>query len=441
MAFLRDVWNFDNSKNPSLFYNKFLPLNNFFDSNLATPEILKNMQIEVLKKSYLNKGKTYETLNNFLKKLMGDSQGTEDDLFAKLVQGINKGLDEFRARENKENKNWIQDKKNGIYYKQLDDIILELNTLVNSVSGEQGIPAPSLDRIKNAIGSHNKEDFIAAKGDFLEEIGTWIMIRAGLQGFTTGAWKAADSFFDETVQNSIIEDCMGLLFSDMPSSFFNGGNGNFLSVKIANYNQKSTQNKIKANKQLQNWVNSIKALNGVKVIDGEVIIGSNISSPEEFVRLMRLIDNNPSEEISLSVSLSSNLYNEINKLTTNIQAKSNVERHLTNNGLRSLYHMDPKDKYFNQLTNFNQTYPVKSNTAVTEEEKEMPYEGFAAYVNYNLSKNINNTIYGRNEFYLTVEGFADLATLMQKRGFYIRIEDSIISYNKFLNNSFKTIYS
>lgn len=440
MAFLRDVWNFDNSKNPSLFYNKFLPLNDFFDSTLASPEILKNLQIQTLRKSYLNKGKTYETLNIFLKELMGNSQGTEDDLFAKLVQGINKGLDEFRSAENKENKNWTQDKKNGIYYKQLDDILLELNNLVNSISGD-GIPAPSLDRIKNAIGSHNKMEFIAAKGQFLEDIGTWIMIRAGLQGFTTGAWKAADAFFDETAQNSIIEDCMGLLFSNMPSSFSNGGVGNFISVKIANYNQKTTQNKAKANKQLQEWVNSIKSLNGAQVIDGEVTIGSNISSPEEFARLMRLIDNNPSENVSLFVTLSNNLYNEINKLTTNIQAKSNVERHLTNNGLRSLYHMDPKDKYFNQLVNFNKTYPVKSQSAVTEGEKEMPYDGFAAYVNYNLSKNINNTIYGRNEFYLTVEGFADLATLMEKRGFYIRIEDSILSYNKFLNNSFKTIYS
>ena len=58
----------------------------------------------------------------------------------------------------------------------------------------------------------------------------------------------------------------------------------------------------------------------------------------------------------------------------------------------------------------------------------------------NVSKNIKDTVYARNEFYITKEGFSDLATLMQKRGFYIRLKYSAMSYNRFLQNGFETIY-
>ena len=156
---------------------------------------------------------------------------------------------------------------------------------------------------------------------------------------------------------------------------------------------------------------------------------------------MRLINNNPSKDVGISVSLSDNLYQEIQKLSVNIQAKSNIERHLANAGNRSLYHINNNDKYYNQLLSFSETKPVVDKTAVSEKEQNTPYEIFSAYVNYNLSKNINNTVYGRNEYYITMEGFTDLATLMEKRGFYIRIADAQLSYRQFLKNSFRTIYN
>lgn len=436
MAFLRDLWNFDKDNNPSLFYGKLSSLNEFYDITKASPTILKNLQIQQLKNLYSLKGQGYTQLNNFLQELLGSSQATDDDLFARLTNGINKGLDEFRGAENKINKNWIQDKKNGIYYKELDDIIAELNLLVNQITGENGIPAPSLDRIKNAIKNHKKQDFIQAKGDFLEEIGTWIMARAGLAGFTTGAWQAEDKFFGEDFETSIIEDAMGLLKLDQ--QFTNNSLDNFLKVKIVGYSRMSSKNQKKANKQLQKWIDSVQELNGVQAANGEVQIGVGMSSTNDFIQWMSLI-NNSNPNINLSISLNTNLYEQIRQLSVNIQGKSNIERHLANKGKRSLFKIKNGIEY-QQLVAFSQTDPVIKRTAVSDEEFNKQYKEFVAYANYNLSKNIKDTVYARNEFYITKEGFSDLATLMQKRGFYIRLKDSTMSYKRFLQNGFETIY-
>lgn len=433
MALLKDLWNFDQSLSQPLFYGSFKTLNDFYNTSGATPEILKNLQVEALRKAYGNKA-AYAQLNQFLQEMMGSKQGTEEDLFAKLVQGINKGLDEFRKNANKENPEW---NKKG-YYDELDNIVQEINSIVDQASGEPGIPAPSLDAIKHAVGYHSYSDFIAAKGQYLEDIGKWVMQRAGLAGFQTGAWQATDMFFGETAQASIIEDAMGLLLDGVQD--FEQPLGNFLTVKAKGYNQAKKPQQQAIDKKLQDWVNSVKELNGLTVLNGRVQIGSNISSPAEFARLVRLIENNPSADVAISISLSDNLYQEIQKMTVNIQAKSNVERHLANAGNRSLYHMDPSDGYYSKWLAFSNTDPVVNQTAVTDSEQNTQYEEFAAYVNYNLSKNINNTVYGRNEYYLTSEGFTDLATLMEQRGFYIRIANNTLSYMQFLANSFKTIY-
>ena len=100
MALLREFWNFDQTKNPSLFYKKFESLNSFFESTKASPENLYNTQKQVLIAAYSGK-EPYKQLNQFLKDVLGDKQGTEEDLFARLVKGINEGLDAFRSRENK----------------------------------------------------------------------------------------------------------------------------------------------------------------------------------------------------------------------------------------------------------------------------------------------------------------------------------------------------
>ena len=434
MAFLKDLWNFDPTTSPSLFYGSLSSLNEFYDTSLATPEILRSIQVEELRKIYKNKGLGYERLNEFLRTALGDTQGTENDLFAKLVNGINEGLDQFRNRENKINKNW-----NTIeYYNKLDDILSQITEIVNTASGGKGIPAPSLEPIKTAVGHWKYYDFIAAKGQYLEDLGAWIMEMAGLSGLSTGSWQAIDKFFDENAQKSLIEDAMGLVLGD--SKEWKGSSNNFLQVQIQNYSKANPAKQQALNKELQNWINSIEGLNGAKVLDGKVTIGTNISSAEQFTKLIRLIENNPTSNIKISISLSENLYKTIQNLSVNIQAKSNVNRHLANAGNRSKYKMSFNDKYYNQLKRFSKMDPVVKQTAVTEKEQETAHEEFAAYVNYSLSKNINKTVYARNEFYLTKEGFTDLATLMEKRGFCIRIKNAVLSYKQFLENKFETAY-
>ena len=263
------------------------------------------------------------------------------------------------------------------------------------------------------------------------------MMRSGLAGFTTGAWKAEDKFFGENFEASIIEDAMGLLLNNQ--SFNNISSNNFLTLKIEGYKHKSPKNKQKADKNLQDWINSIKELNGAQVVNGEVKIGAGISSTQEFMDWMSLI-NNADPKLNLSISLSTGLYEQIRKLSVNIQGKSNIERHLANDGRRSLFRIKNSAEY-QQLVDFSKTASVKMHSAVSEEEFNQEYEEFVAYANYNLSKNINSTVYARNEFYITKEGFSDLATLMEKRGFYIRLKDSMMSYNRFLKNNFETIYS
>lgn len=437
MALLKDLWHFNQKIKPSLFYNEFSSLNDFFDTSLAEPSKLLEIQKKQLYANY-NQKESYQHLNNFITELLGDKQGTEEDLFAQLINGINEGLDEFRSNMNKINKNWIKEKEK--YYNKLDKIIEQISFLVNQQSEIKGINPPSIQPIKNAIAYHNKSDFIKEKGQYLEDLGAWIMQMAGLSGFSTGSWQAKDKFFGEEAQASIIEDAMGLLLNG--NQKLSGGNKNFLEIKIQKYNKANASKKKQLDKNLQDWINSIKELNGVTALEGKVRINSNISSPEDFVNLIRLIEQNtPSAKVNFSISFSDNLYQKIQKLSVNIQGKSNIERHLANEGNRSLYHMDFNDKYYNQLLSFSKTSPVVKNTAVSLKEQKAKYEEFALYVNYNLSHNINNTVYGRNEFYLTKEGFTNLATLMEKRGFYIRIKDTVLSYQEFLNNSFKTIYN
>ena len=204
------------------------------------------------------------------------------------------------------------------------------------------------------------------------------------------------------------------------------------------------EKKEEVNKELQSWLNSISELNGLKAAEGKVIVGTNISSVKDFMDLISLIGRHQgSAGIGLSINLSENLYSQIKNLSVNIQGKSNVERHLANTGKkskRSKYHIKD-DKYYDQLHKFSFMKPVRDKTAVTEEEQNTKYREFAAYANFSLSNNINNTVYGRNEYYITMEGFTDLATLMYQRGFYIRIKQSTLSYLEFLQNNFETIYT
>ena len=158
------------------------------------------------------------------------------------------------------------------------------------------------------------------------------------------------------------------------------------------------------------------------------------------MNLISLVNNHPTANIKISVFLSEGLYKQIQELSVNIQAKSNTRRHLANLGKRSMYSVDFQDKYYNQLVKFSKMSPVRDKTAVSEEEQNAQYQEFAAYVNYNLSKDISKTVYGRNEYYLTTEGFADLATLMEKRDFFIKIKDITLSYQQFLLNKFQTAY-
>lgn len=433
MALLKDLWHFDQSRNPALFYGKFNSLNNFFDSNLlATPAKLKEIQIKTLQAAYKQK-ESYKKLNNFIVSMMGKKIGTEEDLFAQLVNGINRGLGTV------EQKSGALSKEE--YIKKVTEIINQIEELVNNTAGTEGIQAPSLKPIEDAIGEYNYDQFIAEKGKYLEDLGAWVMRMAGLQGFTTGSWQASDAFFGEEKQNSIIEDAMGLILGDT----LENASDNFIQIKVQGYNQANRGGKQRLDKKLQQWIDSIKELNGLKVLNGLVTVGTNIDSVENFVRLINLIDNNSQKTagIKFSILLSDNLYKQIQKISVNMQGKSNTKRHLTNDGSRQNYIIksEYKYKYYSQLLAFSKTDPIIKQTAVSLEEQQTKYREFAAYVNYNLSHDINNTIYGRNEFYLTKEGFSDLATLMQKRNFYIRIKDLALSYEEFLNNSFITIYS
>ena len=435
---LKEYWHLKRDRYKPLFYNSFEDLNNFLTKDKLedmSPTSLWSLQVKILKNSYTKKA-SYGKLNDFIKQLYKneDDIGTEEDLFAKLVNGINKGLDFFdsEGQFDPKDERWIK------YYNTLNELIRNISTAVDSKSS--GVVMPNfVNRINKAAekGEYNKDKFIAIKGEYLEDLGSWIMARAGLKGFTTGAWQAKDAFFGEDTKASIIEDAMGFISDEVQK--LNHGNDNFIEVKAVGY----SGDKKKKNRQLQKWIDSVKELNGLKAVKGKVVIESNVDSLEKFFDTINFINNNQptSGKLKLGIHFSDNLYEEIKKLSTNLQAKSNTERHLANDGLRSLYHMKIDDKYSQQLFNFSKTKIIENNE-ISLKKQQQKYEIFAMYVNYNLSKHINNnTVYGRNEFYLTKEGFSDLATLMEKRKFYIRIKENEISYQEFLNNKFETKYS
>lgn len=439
MGLLRDLWHFDQTLNPSLFYDKLAPLNDFFDNESASPEVLLKIQVDALKQSYYGK-KAVEQLNKFLDSLIGEAdKGTDRDLFAKLVQGINAGLNGWHNKS-RSLKDWNQkDRENTI--SNMEKLVQELERVVMKVNPNNGIvSAPNISKLTNLLknDSTNIWQYNSAKGQYLEDLGTWIVNMAGLNGLNTGNWKTMDSFFGENFNAQLIEDIQGLLINDKTP--IQKSSSSFINLTVSNYNKMEKSNTAKVDSELQKWVNEVLKLNGVKVNNGKVNISSSISTAQDFANVMRLVnDGTSSANLSISVTLSEDIYKQIRNLGVNIQSKSNYKRHLMNNGNRQKYSMINAPEY-DLLRDFSTMEPVTKGTAVSNREFNSQYEEFAAYANLNLSKNILKTGYARNEFYLTTEGFSDLATLMQRRGFYIRIADSALSYRKFLNNSFNTIY-
>lgn len=439
MALLKDLWNFKTTGKKSLFYDNFDKLNNFFDNESASPEILLRIQVDALKKSYQGK-KAVEQLNSFLNSLIGEAyKGTDNDLFAKLVQGINAGLNGWHNK-NRSLKDWAQSDREATI-SNIEKLVRQLEEVVSNVNSADGkVSAPDVTKLTNLLKNNSTQawQYYQAKGQYLENLGTWIVSQAGLNGLNTGNWKTMDSFFGESFNAQLIEDIQGLLLEDLTS--IQKSSNSFINLSVSGYGKMNNQETVKANSELQAWVNEVLKLNGIKVNNGKVNISSSISTAQDFANLMRLINNeNHSANLNITITLSEDIYKQIRNLGVNIQSKSNYRRHLMNKGNRQKYSMVNAPEY-DLFKAFSVTDPVTEKSAVNDKKFTNQYEEFAAYVNLNLSKNILKTGYARNEFYLTTEGFSDLATLMERRSFYIRIADSALSYQQFLNNSFNTIY-
>ena len=439
MGYLKDLWHFDQSLNPSLFYDKLAPLNNFFDNDSASPEIFLKIQIDALKEAYAGK-KAVEQLNKFLDSLIGEAnKGTDNDLFAKLVQGINNGLNGWHNASNSL-KDWNQNEREATI-SNIENLVQELEKVVDNVNPNEGkVSAPDITRLINLLKDDSTRpwQYYRAKGQYLEDLGTWIVNKAGLNGLNTGSWKTMDSFFGENFNAQLIEDIQGLLLEDMTS--IQKSSNSFINLSVIGYNKMNEQKQVAISDELQEWVSSVLKLNGTKMNKGKIDVSSSISTAQDFSNLMRLVNNKASSaNLKITITLSEDIYKQIRNLGVNIQSKSNYKRHLMNNGNRQKYSMINAPEY-DLLKDFSTTEPVMNKTAVNEQEFNQQYKEFAAYANLNLSNNILKTGYARNEFYLTTEGFSDLATLMQRRGFYIRIANLTLSYKEFLNNSFNTMY-
>ena len=439
MGYLKDLWHFDQSLNPSLFYDKLAPLNNFFDNDSASPEIFLKIQVDALKEAYAGK-KAVEQLNKFLDSLIGEAnKGTDNDLFAKLVQGINNGLNGWHNASNSL-KDWNQNEREATI-SNIENLVQELEKVVDNVNPNEGkVSAPDITRLINLLKDDSTRpwQYYRAKGQYLEDLGTWIVNKAGLNGLNTGSWKTMDSFFGENFNAQLIEDIQGLLLEDMTS--IQKSSNSFINLSVIGYNKMNEQKQVAISDELQEWVRSVLKLNGTKMNKGKIDVSSSISTAQDFSNLMRLVNNKASSaNLKITITLSEDIYKQIRNLGVNIQSKSNYKRHLMNNGNRQKYSMINAPEY-DLLKDFSTTEPVMNKTAVNEQEFNQQYKEFAAYANLNLSNNILKTGYARNEFYLTTEGFSDLATLMQRRGFYIRIANLTLSYKEFLNNSFNTMY-
>lgn len=439
MGYLKDLWHFDQSLNPSLFYDKLAPLNNFFDNDSASPEIFLKIQVDALKEAYAGK-KAVEQLNKFLDSLIGEAnKGTDNDLFAKLVQGINNGLNGWHNASNSL-KDWNQNEREATI-SNIENLVQELEKVVDNVNPNEGkVSAPDITRLINLLKDDSTRpwQYYRAKGQYLEDLGTWIVNKAGLNGLNTGSWKTMDSFFGENFNAQLIEDIQGLLLEDMTS--IQKSSNSFINLSVIGYNKMNEQKQVAISDELQEWVSSVLKLNGTKMNKGKIDVSSSISTAQDFSNLMRLVNNKASSaNLKITITLSEDIYKQIRNLGVNIQSKSNYKRHLMNNGNRQKYSMINAPEY-DLLKDFSTTEPVMNKTAVNEQEFNQQYKEFAAYANLNLSNNILKTGYARNEFYLTTEGFSDLATLMQRRGFYIRIANLTLSYKEFLNNSFNTMY-
>jgi len=78
--------------------------------------------------------------------------------------------------------------------------VQELEKVVDNVNPNEGkVSAPDITRLINLLKDDSTRpwQYYRAKGQYLEDLGTWIVNKAGLNGLNTGSWKTMDSFFGE----------------------------------------------------------------------------------------------------------------------------------------------------------------------------------------------------------------------------------------------------
>ena len=443
---LQEFWDLKNTKyEKDLFYGKYSLLNNFYGNEYSSQE-LYNLQRTCLIDAYKDKP-AVKKINDFIKRTMNGKEGTDDDSFGKLVRGINEGLQGF-SMDSEEGKQQYLD-----YINNLDTIINEIKQL----PGNRQIPFPDIKKLTKIASKNDfsQSEYVTAKGAYLEEVGQWIVQQAGLLGFETGSWYSKDSFFNEKSEKQMIEDIIGILREDIDKKLDLTDEGRMIKVKIRNYDDLDTEQRAKARNALRSgvkeWMEKTKKMLVIKSKKGKggnyiqdteyVKIGldeKSFSKIGDFINALDMSNSITNGEFEVSIFLSDEFHKKLHDLGVNIQSKSNIERHLFNYDTeRSKFSIPNNQKYYSLLLKLNNSQALQYDEWKTK--KDEPYQGFLMYTNYQLAKNLHNTVLGRNEFYLTSEGFADLPTLMANRGFYFRIQNISLSYNQFLENRFEIV--
>ena len=447
------LWHFQKEYAPILFYDTLNTLNGFFTKDF-TPQDMHNLQVKNLEEYYGKVDNGYTILNNFLRDI-AKSFDISDNLFTHLIEGMNEGIHQFTSdKKSPEYIQWHQlnnrNNKAEKYEKNLIDITKKIENIVRNLNPNNPLPAPSIqpviDAVKRGLSGRSvskfRQDFIAAKGEYLEQLGIWIANMAGLTGMVTGNWYVIDESLKESQPLQLIMD--GMIIDEVNKqksvTSVQPGEGLF-KLKLTNYNKMNSKKKKSKSKTMEKWLNSIAELNGVSVSNGEVTINTAIGNFGDFFDLINIIDSSKPANLSVSVHLNEKFFKELQERVLGLQAKSNQERHLVNDSNRKVYHMSAYDKYLGQLKKFSQMKPVTEKTAVSQEEYDNDTEEntFHRYVNYTLSRNIAKTVYNKNQFYLYKGGFLSLPDLMRKEDLYVTTVDASISYAQFLDGKFNIV--
>lgn len=369
---------------------QFWGLYNSLDG-VQTPQPADFLKVQIAGMRALESSANYDIANAFLKsapQLLSQEGAVEDlvgdEVYARIFELLNAGL---RGSSINPYKNTS---KGEDVIPKIQAIILELQTLLNSIGMDSSVSSSAVLALQNRLmtfdwNNPTPHNYIMAKANFMEELMAHrINQNPALRSIVTGAWTDSSG-------KQLIEDALTFAKSGI-SIPFKYGNLKF-TINTSEGSSSRTANSI------GDFLNQLDALNG-----------------EEF-----------------KVSLSDELYEELRLASVlSGQAKSGAKQAILNDqsksGENARNAMSLGEAGFDPMLLWNLFQEdMATKTEFFKPSGEQDSATLEALANYSLSKSIADTNLKFNKVYLTAEGFVSASDWIESTGRYLVFKPGVRS--------------